>query len=72
MNMPIVKRAEIAFWDVAIQAMSQNEPIRRAIRIIHKAAQPSRLRRVAGLLAITACSGLLSGMILGLVTTYLR
>lgn len=72
MNMPIVKRAEIAFWDVAIHAMSQNEPIRRAIRTIYQAARPSKLRRVAGLLAVTAFSGLLSGMILGFVTTYLR
>jgi len=72
MNVPIVKRVEIAFWDFTIQTMSENEAVRRVIRLGYRLAHHPALLRVGGLLAITALSGLLSGMILGVLTSYLR
>jgi hypothetical protein len=72
MNVPIVKRVEIAFWDFTIHTMSENEQARRVIRLGYRLAHHPALLRVGSLLAITALSGLLSGMILGVLTSYLR
>lgn len=72
MNMPIVKRVEIAFWDFAIQTLSENETLRNLIRRVYATARQINLPRTASLLAITALSGLFTGMILGVVTAMLR
>lgn len=72
MNMPIVKRVEIAFWDFIIQTLSENQPIRDFIRQSYRITHHPSLRRITSLLAITAISGLISGAILGVLTTYLR
>jgi hypothetical protein len=72
MNMPIVKRVEIAFWDFIIQTLSENQRVREIVRQSYRITHHPSLRRVTGLLAVTALSGLISGAILGVLTTVLR
>lgn len=72
MNVPLVKRVEIAFWDFTIQTLSENERIRHWVRQVYTLTHQANLPRVASLLGITALSGLFSGIILGVVTTILR
>lgn len=72
MNIPIVKRVEIAFWDFMIQTLSENQAVRDFIRQSYRLTHHPSMRRVTGLLMVTALSGLISGAILGVLTTYLR
>lgn len=72
MNMPIVKRVEIAFWDFIIQTLSENQAVRDMVRNAYRISHHPSLRRVTGLIAVTALSGLISGAILGVLTTVLR
>jgi hypothetical protein len=71
MNAHFYKRIEIAFWDLAIQALSENNQVRSIVRTTYRIASHKDLKRVTGVLAATAMAGLLSGFLLCVASLYL-
>jgi hypothetical protein len=64
MNIPLIKKANLALWDLAIQLLSENKLIRKMVpqvyAIIH---QPDLLYFIA-VAALIGFSGLFSGFLL--------
>lgn len=63
MNMPIVQRIEICFWDHAIPLLSQSAFVRRLVKEASQLA--SRKDVVSGIALIS--SGGLAGLLLGIL-----
>lgn len=68
MNAPFYKRVEIAFWDFAIHAMSEDEQVRVTIQRIYQVIHYSEIRRLARWMALSAAVGLMSGLCLFVLT----
>lgn len=70
MNIPIQKRVHIAFWDFAIETLSENKPVRGVIKSSYRLAHNQDLKRIARLLMVSAAAGMMSGFVLCVFAAY--
>lgn len=72
MNAHIYTRIEIAFWDFVIQTLSENNQVRKLVKLSYRVAHHKDIKRVSSILAASALAGLLSGFMLCVITVYIR
>lgn len=63
MNVQIIQRAELAFWNVAIRTLSENQKVRRLIQIIYRLLRNNSVRLTIKTAAAAASIGFLGGFI---------
>lgn len=72
MNAHLYRRLEIAFWDFAIQTLTENLQVRAAIQSAYRLIHLPDMKRFARLLVLTAAAGLISGFLLCAISIYMR
>jgi hypothetical protein len=72
MNLPIVQKIEICFWDVVIRLLSQSEPVRKFVQQATRLAQRKEFLSSLALITSGGLAGLLLGIIVPLVLQAVR
>jgi hypothetical protein len=61
MNAQFVQRAELAFWNVAIRTLSENQEVRYLVQKIYRLLRNKSLRIVIKTVGVAALVGFLGG-----------
>jgi hypothetical protein len=69
MNTTFFQKIELRFWDVFLPLLSQSEPLRKTVKAVVTFYHNDQLVRQAALIAMLACGGFASGI---LIFTILR
>jgi hypothetical protein len=71
MNATIFQKVELRFWDIFLPLLSQSQPLRKAVKTIVTFYHNDHLVRQIALIAMIACSGFASGILLFTVSKML-
>jgi hypothetical protein len=72
MNAQIVQRAELAFWNVAIRTLSENQQVRHLIQKIYRLLRNKNLRIAIKTVGAAALIGFLGGFLFYGLALFIR
>jgi hypothetical protein len=64
MNATIFQKVELRFWDIFLPLLSQSQALRKAVKAVVTFYHNDHLVRQVALIAMIACAGFASGILL--------
>lgn len=72
MNMPIVQRIELCFWDVVILLLSRSTFVRKTVQFVSRHVTKRDVLTGLAMVATAGIAGLLVGFIVPVLLTFLK